>query len=93
MVKSGEIPNFDVPVEILDATPEDVLSISRIAISEGRRVTDIQTTPIGAGFTQTTVSTEPRTAPYPEGNVPGKDRPYRIYESLTPEDRERLIEQ
>lgn len=92
MVKIGEIPNFDAPVELVKPTPEEVIYVTRTAIGEGRRITHIESGDLGGGITKTIIATEPAGDSHPKGDVPGQDRPYRIYESLTPEDYAKLSE-
>lgn len=75
------------PIDIVDPVtdPYKVTEAVREAIQNGKRITGIATTATESGI-EVRVESEPVSAPYSQGQVPGQDRPYKIYESLTPTD-------
>ncbi|MBP9716364.1 MAG: hypothetical protein KBD51_00280 [Candidatus Levybacteria bacterium] len=84
---------YSNPLQIVETpdisgdSPHLVTEAVRGAIDLGRRVFNVKRN-IREGLT--IVHTLSPQTPYSEGDIPGKDRPYRIYESLTPEDAVRL---
>lgn len=82
------------PIEIKDTLvdPYKITQVAREAVDRGRRITAINRTTdiIDKNASVVRLELESVTNPYPIGQIPGVDRPYRIFESLTAEDAKRL---
>ena len=89
---------FDQHAQIVElGSPDDSYKITEAvqgATDHDRRITHLAKIrdPFNAQGVNAIVYSEPNTDPYTDNEIPGLDRPYRIYESLTPADRDRIAE-